>query len=239
MPQLSDRLSNLRARVRAAEERAGRAAGSVELLAVSKGAPVEAVVEAWDAGQQSFGENRVQELEEKRAAFAQLRPSAVARWELIGPLQGNKARRALAVADRIATVDRIELLEKLVTLTRESATKIHFALQVNIDDDPAKAGFAPDELRAALPQAAALLSGTNLHCDGLFTVGRLTNDPAVARGTFSAFADFGILLREEAAAAGIKVGDLLSAGMSTDFELAIEQGATQVRLGSALFGARG
>jgi uncharacterized pyridoxal phosphate-containing UPF0001 family protein len=112
-------------------------------------------------------------------------------------------------------------------------------LQVNIDEDPAKSGFTPDVLRAALPEIAAVLSGAPLTIEGLLTVGRLTNDAAEARSTFSSFVAFSHGLRAAASAQGLQIGPLISAGMSGDFELALEEGATQVRLGSALFGARG
>ncbi len=238
MSAIRDQLGLLHAQMRAAEARAGRAPGSAELLAVSKGVTAARVAEAIDAGQRNFGENRVQELEEKRGAVAGLRPDVSIRWELIGPLQSNKARRALVAADRIDSVDRLELLQKIVELRQGAATSTAIALQVNIDEDPAKAGFSPEALRAALPEIAALLRNTAVRVDGLLTIGRLTDDPSEARATFTAFSTFGAEIRVEAASCGLAIGPLLSAGMSGDFEAAIEEGATQVRLGSALFGAR-
>ena len=239
MSQLAEQLASLHARVRAAEQRASRPAGSVELLAVTKGVSAERIAEAIDAGQRAFGENRVQKLEEKRAAVAQQRPGVQVRWDLIGPLQSNKVRRALAAADRISSVDRVELLARIAELGGADAAPRQVLLQVNIDEDPAKSGFTPDALRAALPEIAAVLSGTTLTIDGLLTVGRLTSDSTEARSTFSSFIAFSRGLREAASAQGLQIGSLISAGMSGDFELAIEEGATQVRLGSALFGARG
>jgi len=239
MSQLAEQLASLHARVRAAEQRASRPAGSVELLAVTKGVSAERIAEAIDAGQRAFGENRVQELEEKRAAVAQQRPGVQVRWDLIGPLQSNKVRRALAAADRISSVDRVELLARIAELGGADAAPRQVLLQVNIDEDPAKSGFTPDALRAALPEIAAVLSGAPLTIEGLLTVGRLTIDSAEARSTFSSFVAFSHGLRAAASAQGLQIGPLISAGMSGDFELAIEEGATQVRLGSALFGARG
>ncbi len=244
MSHLAEQLTILRARIRAAELRGARPEGSVELLAVTKGVSAERVVEAIDAGQRAFGENRVQELEEKRAAVAQLRPGAPVQWDLIGPLQSNKLRRALAVADRISSVDRVELLQRIIELGRESGVVRRTLLQVNIDHDPAKSGFTPDGLHAALPEIAALLQSVESQearpaIDGLLTVGRLTSDPAEARSTFTSFVAFSQSVRVAASALGVQIGPLISAGMSSDFELAIEEGATQVRLGSALFGARG
>ena len=239
MSQLAGQLASLLARVRAAEQRGARQAGSVELLVVSKGVSAERIAEAIDAGQYAFGENRVQELEEKRAAVAQLRPGVEVRWDLIGPLQSNKVRRALVAADRISTVDRVELLVRIAELGGSDAAPRKVLLQVNIDEDPAKSGFTPDALRAALPEIAAVLSGAPLIIEGLLTVGRLTNESVEARSTFSSFVAFSHSIREGASLQGLQIGPLISAGMSGDFELAIEEGATQVRLGSALFGARG
>jgi pyridoxal phosphate enzyme (YggS family) len=239
MRSAAEQLVTLRAQIRAAEERAGRPPESCALLAVSKGVSAERVAEVIDAGQRRFGENRVQELEEKRAAVALLRPKVETHWELIGPLQSNKLRRALAVADRITSVDRMDLLVRLVGASKDASGVISIALQVNSDDDPAKAGFAPAELREALPDVAELLRGTSVVIDGLMMIGRLTDDQAEARRSVAAFASYATALRAAAAEAGLAIGPLLSAGMSGDFEVAIEEGATQVRLGSALFGARG
>jgi len=239
MLPIAAQLANLHAQMRAAELRSGRLPESCSLLAVSKGVSAERVAEAIDAGQRDFGENRVQELEAKRAAVALLRPAAKIRWELIGPLQSNKIRRAIAAADRIDTVDRMELLAKIVEVSTAAPVRISVALQVNTDADPAKAGFAPEALRAALPEISRLLRGSSVTIDGLMTIGRLTDDPAESRHSLATFARFATSLRAEAADASLVIGPLLSAGMSGDFEVAIEEGATQVRLGSALFGARG
>lgn len=238
MSHLAEQLASLYARVRAAEQRGNHQAESVELLAVTKGVAAERVAEAIDAGQRAFGENRVQELEEKRAAVEQLRPGVNVRWDLIGPLQSNKVRRALAAADRISSVDRVELFARIADLGGVDAAPRQVLLQVNIDEDPAKSGFTPDALRTALPEIAAVLGGAPLTIEGLLTVGRLTSDPAEARSTFASFVAFSHSVREEASTRGLNIGPRISAGMSSDFELAIEEGATQVRLGSALFGAR-
>ena len=238
MPPIAEQLALVRARMRAAAERSGRDPESCELLAVSKGVSAETIAEAIDAGQIQFGENRVQELEAKRAAVAKLRPHAEVRWELIGPLQSNKLRRAIAAADRITSVDRMELLRKVAEASTTAPRQIAIALQVNTDADPAKAGFAPEELFAALPKIARALLGARLRIDGLMMIGRLTEDEEASRRSFAGFAAYAAECRTEAARSGVAIGDLLSAGMSGDFELAIEEGATQVRIGSALFGGR-
>lgn len=239
MHSFANRLATLCAQIRAAEERSRRPQESCELLAVSKGASAEQVAEAIDAGQLHFGENRVQELEEKRARVAILRPSAKTRWELIGPLQSNKVRRAIAAADRITSVDRFDLLVKLVEVAREVPGVVSIGLQVNSDEDTSKSGFAPASLRMSIPDIAQLVRGTNVVIDGLMMIGRITEDRDESRRSFATFSSYAALFRDEAAAAGLTVGPLISAGMSGDFEIAVEEGATQVRLGSALFGTRG
>jgi pyridoxal phosphate enzyme (YggS family) len=239
MPSIADQLALLRARMRAAAERSGRAPESCELLAVSKGVAADRVAEAVDAGQMQFGENRVQELEAKRAALAVLRPQSNVRWELIGPLQSNKLRRAVAAADRINSVDRLELLRKIAEASATVPGQIAIALQVNTDADPAKAGFKPEELHAALPEIARCPQGARVRIDGLMMIGRLTEDEAASRRSLANFVAYANVFRAEATSAGVVIGGLRSAGMSGDFELAIEEGATQVRLGSAVFGERG
>jgi pyridoxal phosphate enzyme (YggS family) len=216
-----------------------RAAGPAQLMVVTKGVAAEQIAVVIDAGCTLFGENRVQELEAKRAAVAALRPTANLTWVLIGPLQSNKARRALEVADRIATVGSVELLERIAALATERAKPIEIALQVNVDEDPAKSGFAPEALRTALPAIAAMVKGAPITLAGLFTVGRLTAGGEAARPTFAQFRTLATHVDADAKALGLDLGPLRSAGMSGDFQVAISEGSTEVRLGSALFGPRG
>jgi pyridoxal phosphate enzyme (YggS family) len=215
------------------------AAGPAELMVVTKGVAAEQIAVIVDAGCTLFGENRVQELEAKRAAVAALRPAANLTWVLIGPLQSNKARRALEVAERIATVGSVDLLERIAALATERAKPIGIALQVNVDEDPAKSGFTPQGLRAALPAIAAIVRGAPITLAGLFTVGRLTAGGEAARPTFAQFRTFAAHVDADALALGLALGPLRSAGMSGDFEVAISEGSTEVRVGSALFGPRG
>jgi len=229
--ELTTRYRELLARV--------RAAGSAELMVVTKGVQAEQIAVVVDAGCTLFGENRVQELEAKRAAVTALRPAANLTWVLIGPLQSNKARRALEVADRIATVGSVDLLERIAALATERAKPIEIALQVNVDEDPAKSGFTPEGLRAALPAIAAIISGAPITLAGLFTVGRLTAGGEAARPTFAQFRTLATQTDADAKALDLDLGPLRSAGMSGDFEVAISEGSTEVRLGSALFGPRG
>jgi len=216
-----------------------RAAGPAQLMVVTKGVAAEQIAVVIDAGCTLFGENRVQELEAKRAAVAALRPTANLTWVLIGPLQSNKARRALEVADRIATVGSVELLERIAALATERAKPVEIALQVNVDEDPAKSGFAPEALRTALPAIAAIVKGAPITLAGLFTVGRLTAGGEAARPTFAQFRTLATHVDADAKALGLDLGPLRSAGMSGDFQVAISEGSTEVRLGSALFGPRG
>ena len=215
------------------------AAGPAELMVVTKGVAAEQIAVVVDAGCTLFGENRVQELEAKRAAVAALRPTANLTWVLIGPLQSNKARRALEVADRIATVGSVDLLERIASLATERAKPIEIALQVNVDEDPAKSGFTPEDLRAALPAIAAIVKAAPVTLAGLFTVGRLTAGGEAARPTFAQFRTLSAQVDADAQALGLDLGPLRSAGMSGDFEVAISEDSTEVRVGSALFGPRG
>ena len=216
-----------------------RAAGPAQLMVVTKGVAAEQIAVIVDAGCTLFGENRVQELEAKRAAVAALRPAANLTWVLIGPLQSNKARRALEVADRIATVGSVDLLERIAALATERAKPVEIALQVNVDEDPAKSGFTPEALRAALPAIAAIVKGAPIILAGLFTVGRLTAGGEAARPTFAQFRTLSAQVDADVQALGLNLGPLRSAGMSGDFEVAISEGSTEVRVGSALFGPRG
>ena len=216
-----------------------RAAGPAQLMVVTKGVAAEQIAVIVDAGCTLFGENRVQELEAKRAAVAALRPTANLTWVLIGPLQSNKARRAMEVADRIATVGSVDLLERIAALATERAKPVEVALQVNVDEDPAKSGFTPEGLRAALPAIAAIAKGAPVTLAGLFTVGRLTEGGEAARPTFAQFRTLAAQVDADAKGLGLEIGPLRSAGMSGDFEVAISEGSTEVRLGSALFGPRG
>ena len=216
-----------------------RAAGPAQLMVVTKGVAAEQIAIIVDAGCTLFGENRVQELEAKRAAVAALRPTANLTWVLIGPLQSNKARRALEVADRIATVGSVDLLERIAALATERAKPVEIALQVNVDEDPAKSGFTPEALRAALPAIAAIVKGAPITLAGLFTVGRLTDGGEAARPTFVQLRTLAAQIDADAQVLGLNLGPLRSAGMSGDFEVAISEGSTEVRVGSALFGPRG
>jgi pyridoxal phosphate enzyme (YggS family) len=215
------------ARIAAACERAGRVPSGVTLVAVSKTVPPDRVRDAVAAGLTLLGENRVQE----GTAKAPEVPGA--RWHLVGPLQANKARKALGVFECIQSVDSVGLAERLDRLAGELRPDDRYPvlLQVNVDDDPAKAGFQPSVLADGLVALGAL---EHLEIRGLMTIGRLVGTPAEARTTFRRLRDLSERLRATAGA----IGTALSMGMTDDFEIAIEEGATIVRVGRALFGER-
>jgi pyridoxal phosphate enzyme (YggS family) len=214
-------------RIAAACARSARDPAAVTLVAVSKTVPAEALRDAVAAGFDLFGENRVQEGIDKSPEVAG------ARWQLIGPLQSNKARRALEIFESIQTVDSIDLARRLDRLAPEARPGVRYPIlvQVNVDRDPAKAGFAPGDVDRAM---ADLLALPNLAVRGLMTVGRYTRDPAEARRTFAGLR----VLSERCRSRWPGLGPDLSMGMSDDFEVAVEEGATIVRVGRALFGER-
>ena len=217
-------------RIAGACDRAGRDPASVQLIAVSKTVEPERLVAAVEAGLTTLAENRVQE------GAAKVPLVAGATWHLVGPLQSNKARRAIETFDIIETVDSVGLAERLDRLVAEISDESEMErypvlIQVNVDDDPSKAGFAPGDLDAALGRIAELRS---LDVRGLMTIGRLVSDAEAARPTFRALREISAGLRDRGAALGAD----LSMGMTDDFEVAVEEGATMVRVGRAIFGER-
>jgi len=214
-------------RISAAAGRAGRDAASVTLVAVSKTVPAEAVRDAVAAGIEVLGENRVQE------AASKVPEVPGARWHLVGPLQSNKARRAVELFDVIESVDSVQLATRLDRIVREvrPGTRYPVLLQVNIDRDGAKAGFAPEALDDAVQRIADLDA---LEVAGLMTIGRLVERPEDARPSFRSLREASERLRDS----GRGLGAALSMGMTDDFEVAVEEGATIVRIGRALFGER-
>jgi PLP dependent protein len=228
METIATRYRGLMDRIGAAAARAGRDPAGITLVAVSKTVAPDRLREAHAAGVRCFGENRAQELLPKHAALADL----PIEWHFIGHLQANKARAVMQVARRIHSVDGLELAEKMSRLAAPDAPQ-RILVQVNTSGEGTKSGITPDRL-AGLLDAIAVLPG--LLVEGLMTIGPLTDDPARVRAAFRllrAARD-----RERAAdRPGMALADL-SMGMSGDFELAIEEGATLLRVGSALFGAR-
>jgi PLP dependent protein len=174
-----------------------------------------------------LGENRVQEAVDKVAG------THGGTWHLVGPLQGNKARKAIEAVDLIESVDSLELARRLDRITAEVWPGVRFPvlLQVNVADDATKAGFTRD---GAIDVLDELLDLPNLRVDGLMTIGRLVDEPEQSRPTFAALRELGERLRTR----DPRLGAELSMGMSDDYPIAIEEGATIVRVGRALFGER-
>jgi PLP dependent protein len=217
----------VRERIAAAAIRAGRDPADVLLVAVTKTVPPERLTAAVASGIEVFGENRVQEA----AAKVPLVPGAS--WHLVGHLQANKARRAVELFEAIESVDSTELARRLDGLARDLRPTERFPvyLQVNVDSDPAKTGFSPPDLEAEIEALARL---DRIELAGLMTVGRLVDEPEQARPTFIRLRQ----LSERLRAREPRLGAGLSMGMTDDFEVAVEEGATVVRIGRAIFGDR-
>lgn len=219
--------SRVLAAIAEACRRADRNPDEVTLVAVSKTVPASRLQDAVAAGLTLLAENRVQEAESK----ASLLPAA--RWHLIGPLQSNKARRAIELFDVIESVDSIDLARRLDRLDAEvGRAPLGVYLQVNVDRDEAKSGFLPEVLEMELPALAVL---PNLRLLGLMTVGSLVGAAEEARPTFARLRELSVRLRGRSG----ELGAGLSMGMTGDYSVAVEEGATLVRVGRALFGARG
>ena len=215
------RLEAVRRRMAEASERTGRGPRSVTLVAVSKGFGVERVRAAKEAGQHDFGENRAAELKRKAAAEAGVR------WHFLGRLQRNKVRDVVGVAGLIHSVDRIELARSIADRAQRAGRVQQVLVQVNAGADPAKSGCEPDGALRLVEQIRGL---DGIACQGLMTIPPLQGDP---RPVFRRLRE----LRDEARARWPEVQHL-SMGMSKDFEVAIEEGATIVRVGEAVFGPR-
>lgn len=220
MVDIAANLARVRERIARAAERAGRRAEDVLLVGVSKTVEVERIRAAVAAGLPALGENRVQEAREKIAALGRPVP-----WHLVGHLQTNKVRDALALFDLIHSLDRLDLARELDRRARQRGQAVRTLLQVNVAGEATKGGFAPDQVDAAL-EALAGLDGVRV--EGLMTIPPPVERAEDARGWFRALA-----------ALGKRLGlPHLSMGMSADFEVAIEEGATIVRVGTAIFGPR-
>ena len=215
-------------RIARAEERAGRAPGSVRLIAVSKGVPPTAVRDAMAAGLTEFGENRVQEAESKIPLVG-----PPARWHLIGHLQSNKAKRAVSLFEEIHSIDSVRLAEEVGRRGLAAGRVVPCYAEVNTSGDASKHGVEPGD---ALDLLRRLTETAGLRAAGLMTIGPLAGGADGARASFRTLRQ----LRDEAVRARlVPEGAGLSMGMSGDFEIAVEEGATVVRVGSAIFGPEG
>jgi pyridoxal phosphate enzyme (YggS family) len=224
METIQERFSGVRDRIAKAARRAGRNPGEVELVAVSKKQPAELIREAVDAGQLLFGENRVQEAMVKIPSL----PGSL-RWHLVGHLQSNKIRKALPLFELIHSVDSAELAGEIDRIAGDMGLFPRVLLEVNVSGEGSKHGFRPEQLERDLETLLAL---PRLQVEGFMTMAPLAPEAEAARPFFAGLRE----LRDRMAArAGIPFG-ILSMGMSGDFEVAVEEGATLVRVGSAIFG---
>jgi PLP dependent protein len=229
---IAENIAAVHERISGAAKRAGRRADEIAQMAVTKTHPPERIREAYAAGLRMFGENRVQEFAGKAGALTDLKD---AQWHMIGHLQTNKAVKAAELFGAVDSVDSLKLAEKLDTAARSSGKKLDILIEINVGGEAAKSGVAPDshELEELL-LAAPRLEG--LEFQGLMTVPPLTEDPQGARPYFRKLRDLReVIAKRKLPAVSV---DVLSMGMSHDFEVAIEEGSTCVRVGTAIFGER-
>jgi hypothetical protein len=226
---ITNRVQSVLTKIRSAEEKSGRPAGTVRLVAATKTVAVEHIEEGVRAGLSILGENRVQEALPKIAAFTR----TPVHWHFIGQLQRRKVRSIIGLFDMIHSVDSPDLAKEIDRRAGESGRQQDILLEVNIGREPTKAGFHPDDLVRLVPMMGRL---PHVRIKGLMTIPPPTVDPDSARPYFRRLYD---LAREIAVLdlPGVKM-DELSMGMSNDYEVAIEEGATLVRVGTAIFGAR-
>lgn len=218
-----ERLASIENQIAAACARVNRDPAEVTLLGAAKRQGDDRLEAAYDAGLRNFGENIVQEAE----AHRKLLNDNDITWHLIGPLQSNKVRKAVEIFDWVHSIDRLKIARRLDREARNTGRTMHGFLEVNLGNEPTKHGFAPEELRR---DATEVLSLEHLAIIGLMAIPPVSGTEAETRGWFRQLRE----LRDQ-----IFQGDAsLSMGMSADFEIAIEEGATHVRVGSALFGPR-
>jgi len=227
---MAGRIAQIQQRIAGACARAGRAPDSVVLLPVSKTFDVDAIREAMALGLTRFGENKTQEIRQKSAALA----GQGLQWVLIGHLQTNKARDAARDATEVQSLDRADLAEALHRRLVNEGRTLDVLIQVKTSPEPSKFGMAPEDVPAFLRLIAA--DFPTLHVKGLMTLAVNSPDTEAVRACFRALRELRDRLQGEPIA-GVSL-DRLSMGMSGDFELAIEEGSTEVRIGTAIFGAR-
>ena len=229
---IDENIARVRARIAAAAARVRRRPEDITVMAVSKTVEPERIREAYAAGLRVFGENRVQEFEKKASALADLKE---AEWRLIGHLQSNKAKKATELFSAVDSIDSLHLAEKLNQAAGQAGKTLHVLIELKVGEEASKAGIP-----AGSPELDSLLNGMarldRLQVRGLMTVPPFTEDPEGARMYFRLLRD----VRDRIAARRLPriEMDVLSMGMSHDFEVAIEEGSTCVRVGTAIFGAR-
>jgi PLP dependent protein len=226
-PTIAENLMRIRERIARAAERAGRRAAEVTIVAVTKTHPATTIIEACNAGLRHFGENRVQEFENKVPAISNLEVT----WHLIGHLQGNKAARAARLFDRIDSVDSLALAQRLDAAAAGENKQLGVLLEVHLSNETTKSGVSEVDLPAL---AEGIATFPHLHLQGLMTIPPFLEDREGARPFFRKLA----VLRDQLSRNLARPLPTLSMGMSHDFDVAIEEGATEIRPGTALFGAR-
>ncbi len=224
---IASNLAEIRERIARSAARAGRTAEDITLVAVSKTFPSEAVRSAYELGLRHFGENRVQEWESKQAAVADLD----ATWHLIGHLQSNKARRAASLFNRVDSVDSVALAQKLDAAAASEAKRLKVLIEVHLGGEETKSGVPEADLP---PLAESIARLPHLELLGLMAIPPYFDEPEQVRPYFQRLR----ALRDQVGAQIKMPLSVLSMGMSHDFEIAIEEGATEVRVGTALFGER-
>jgi len=229
METIAGNINLVREKIAAAAVRSGRRPEDITLIAVTKTVPPERIKVALEHGIRHIGENRVQEAREKIAALAGARVS----WHMIGHLQKNKVKYAVRMFDMIHSIHSLELAQVVQEQCKKINRRMSVLLEVNTSGESSKFGCAPSE---ALPLMNEIYKLPNLEMKGFMTIGKFTENRAEIRACFQKLRK----IFEEARSAGGKMGTLteLSMGMSGDFEIAIEEGATMVRIGSAIFGPR-
>jgi pyridoxal phosphate enzyme (YggS family) len=230
MSTIAGNLQAVEATIQTACHAAGRPRSTVQLLAVSKTFPPEAVLEAVDAGQRAFGENYLQEGVDKIAAVAKARPDVPLEWHFIGPIQSNKTRPIATHFDWVHTVERLKIAQRLSEQRPPERGPLQICLQVNISGEASKSGAQPGELLALAREVARL---PNLRLRGLMAIPEPEDDPERQRIPFARLR----ALAQDIVADGIFL-DTLSMGMSADLRAAVLEGSSIVRIGSAIFGSR-
>jgi len=229
---IADNIARVKQRISEAAARAGRNPDSITLMAVSKVVEPDRIRQAYEAGIRIFGENRVQEFSDKASAVKDL---AQAEWHLIGHLQSNKANKAAGLFYAIDSVDSLRLAQKLDQAAQQAGKILPVLIEINVGGEENKSGIAPDspELEEMLKAASSL---QHLEVRGLMTIPPYTEQPEGARPYFQKLRD----LRDQIASRSVPriQMDVLSMGMSHDFEIAIEEGSTCIRVGTAIFGER-
>jgi len=227
---IARRVAAVREQIARAAARAGRAPDDITLVAVSKTQPPDAVREAFAAGLRHFGENKVQEAEGKITALEDLRAAGLV-WHMIGHVQSNKGRRAAELFDAVDSVDDVTLAKRLERGAEQARRQLPVLIQVDLGKEATKFGLDEAHLFPTLEQ---LRGSKAVHVEGLMVLPPLADDPEEARPYFRRLRE----LLEQARGQGLVRGRTLSMGMSHDFEVAIQEGATQVRVGTAIFGER-